>query len=61
MLDLTHGRGSDIAVERAGAPQLMPKALNMLRLGGLKVEAGNFAGMGDISINPHRHLCSKSV
>src|SRR5260221_14232841 len=36
-------------------------SLDMLRLGGLLVEAGNFSDLGDIGINPHRHLCSKSV
>ena len=35
--------------------------LEMLRLGGLLVEAGNFSDLGEIGINPHRHLCSKSV
>ena len=33
----------------------------MLRLGGLLVEAGNFSDLGEISINPPRHLCSKSA
>jgi len=59
--DLTHGRGTDMVVECAGVPEVVPEALDMLRLGGLLVEAGNFADLGDVSINPHRHLCSKSV
>jgi L-iditol 2-dehydrogenase len=59
--DLTHGRGADMVVECAGVPQVIPEALDMLRLGGLLVEAGNFADLGDVPINPHRHLCSKSV
>ena len=25
------------------------------------MEAGNFSDLGEIGINPHRHLCSKSV
>jgi Zn-dependent alcohol dehydrogenase len=25
------------------------------------VEAGNFSDLGDVAINPHRHLCSKGV
>ena len=33
----------------------------MLRVGGLLVEAGNFSDLGDVAINPHRHLCSKNV
>ncbi len=59
--DLTHGRGADMVVECAGVPEVIPEALDMLRLGGLLIEAGNFADLGDVSINPHRHLCSKSV
>ncbi|PYT23301.1 MAG: hypothetical protein DMG57_32425 [Acidobacteria bacterium] len=59
--DLTHGRGADMVIECAGVPQAIPEALDMLRLGGLLVEAGNFSDLGEISINPHRHLCSKSA
>jgi L-iditol 2-dehydrogenase len=58
---LTHGRGADVVVECAGVPQAVPEALEMLRMGGLMVEAGNFSDLGDVPINPHRHLCSKSV
>ena len=59
--DLTHGRGADMVIECAGVPQVIPEALEMLRLGGLLVEAGNFSDLGEIGINPHRHLCSKSA
>jgi L-iditol 2-dehydrogenase len=59
--DLTHGRGADMVIECAGVPQAVPEGLDMLRLGGLLVEAGNFSDLGDVAINPHRHLCAKSV
>jgi threonine dehydrogenase-like Zn-dependent dehydrogenase len=59
--DLTHGRGADVVVECAGVPHVIPEALDMLRVNGMLVEAGNFADLGEVSINPHRHLCSKSV
>ena len=59
--DLTHGRGADVVVECAGVPQVIPEAIEMLRLGGMLVEAGNFSDLGPVQINPHRHLCSKSV
>jgi threonine dehydrogenase-like Zn-dependent dehydrogenase len=59
--DLTHGRGADMVIECAGVPQAVPEGLEMLRLGGLLVEAGNFSDLGEVGINPHRHLCSKSV
>ena len=59
--DLTHGRGADMVIECAGVPQAVPEGLDMLRISGLFVEAGNFSDMGDIPLNPHRHLCSKNV
>jgi threonine dehydrogenase-like Zn-dependent dehydrogenase len=58
---LTQGRGADVVIECAGVPGAVPEALDMLRLGGLLVEAGNFSDLGEISISPHRHLCAKSV
>jgi L-iditol 2-dehydrogenase len=59
--DLTHGRGADVVVECAGVPQVIPESLDMLRAGGMLVEAGNFSDLGEVSISPHRHLCSKSI
>jgi threonine dehydrogenase-like Zn-dependent dehydrogenase len=59
--DLTHGRGADMVVECAGVPQAVPEALEMLRVGGLLVEAGNFSDLGEVLISPHRHLCAKNV
>jgi threonine dehydrogenase-like Zn-dependent dehydrogenase len=59
--ELTHGRGADLVIETAGVPQAIPEALEMLRLGGLLVEAGNFSDLGEVAISPHRHLCAKSV
>lgn len=59
--DLTGGRGADVVVECAGVPQVVPEAIELLRVGGMLVEAGNFSDLGEVSINPHRHLCSKNV
>jgi threonine dehydrogenase-like Zn-dependent dehydrogenase len=59
--ELTHGRGADVVIETAGVPQVIPEALEMLRMGGLLLEAGNFSDLGDVSINPNRHLCTNSV
>jgi L-iditol 2-dehydrogenase len=58
---LTHGRGADMVIETAGVPQAVPEGLEMLRLGGLLVEAGNFSDLGEVPFSPHRHLCAKSV
>ena len=59
--DLTEGRGADLVVECAGVPQAVPEALELLRIGGLLVEAGNFSDLGEVSISPHRHLCAKNA
>jgi threonine dehydrogenase-like Zn-dependent dehydrogenase len=59
--EATRGRGADVVVECAGVPQVIPEALEMLRTGGMLVEAGNFSDLGEVAINPHRHLCSKNV
>jgi threonine dehydrogenase-like Zn-dependent dehydrogenase len=59
--DLTQGRGADMVIECAGVPEAVPEGLDMLRLGGLFVEAGNFSDLGEIGISPHRHLCAKNV
>jgi threonine dehydrogenase-like Zn-dependent dehydrogenase len=59
--DLTHGRGADMVIECAGVPEAMPEALEMLRVGGLLVEAGNFSDLGEVPISPHRHICAKNA
>jgi L-iditol 2-dehydrogenase len=59
--DLTHGRGADVAIECAGVPEAVPEALEMLRIGGLLVEAGNFSDLGEVSLSPHRHICAKNA
>ena len=59
--ELTNGRGADVVVECAGVPGAVREGLEMLRISGLLIEAGNFSDMGEISISPHRHLCAKNV
>jgi threonine dehydrogenase-like Zn-dependent dehydrogenase len=59
--ELTNGRGADVVVECAGVPAAVRESLELLRVGGLLVEAGNFSDMGEVSISPHRHLCAKNV
>jgi len=59
--DLTGGRGADMVIECAGVPKAVPEALEMLRVGGLLVEAGNFCDLGEIAMSPHRHLCAKNA
>lgn len=58
---ITHGRGADLVIGTAGVPEAVPETLDMLRLGGMLVEAGNFSDLGEIPISPHRHICAKSA
>ena len=58
---LTGGRGADIVVECAGVANAVPEGLEMLRKGGVYIEAGNFVETGEVSLSPHRHFCSKNV
>jgi threonine dehydrogenase-like Zn-dependent dehydrogenase len=55
--DLTH----DMVIECAGVPEAVPEALEMLRVGGLLVEAGNFSDLGEVPLSPHRHICAKNA
>ena len=59
--DLTRGRGADVVVECAGVPEVVPMCIDLLRPGGLLLEVGNFSDLGEVSISPHRHLCSKGI
>ena len=33
----------------------------MLKRGGLMLEMGNFADTGEVTLNVHRHVCSKNI
>src|SRR2546428_1821754 len=56
---LTHGRGADVVIECAGVPQAVPEGLDLLRLGWLLGEAGDFLDLGGVAMNPPRTLCAK--
>ena len=58
---VTHGRGADIVAECAGIADVVPEGIEMLRKGGFYIEAGNFVEMGEVSLSPHRHFCSKNI
>jgi L-iditol 2-dehydrogenase len=58
---LTRGRGADIVVECAGVAAALPEGLEMVRKGGVYVEAGNFVDTGEVALNPHRHFCAKNI
>jgi threonine dehydrogenase-like Zn-dependent dehydrogenase len=58
---LTGGRGADLVIETAGVPQAFTESLELMRLGGMLVEAGNFSDLGEVPVSPHRHICAKSA
>ncbi len=58
---LSHGRGADLVIECTGEAEAIPEGFELIRRGGTYVVAGVFADVGEISINPHRHLLANQV
>lgn len=56
----THGRGADLAVECVGRPFVVPEGLRMLRKAGMYLEPGNFVDCGATPINIHE-ICAKNL
>ena len=59
--ELTRGRGADVVLHMANTPRSFVEGIEMLKRGGMMLEMGNFADTGEISINVHRHICSKNI
>lgn len=53
---LTGGRGVDIAIEAAGAPEAVAQAMDLVREGGRVVVCGQYTDGGDVTVNPHRQV-----
>lgn len=58
---LTHGIGADVVVECTGVPAAIVEGLEITRKGGMYIVTGMFVDVGEIALNPHRHLCAKNV
>ena len=58
---LTGGRGADVVLHMADRPASFVEGIEMLKRGGMLLEMGNFADTGEVSINIHRHVCSKNI
>jgi L-iditol 2-dehydrogenase len=52
----TGGRGADVVIEATGSPQAVPEGLEMLRDAGRYVMVGQYTDLGDVALNPHRHV-----
>jgi len=59
--ELTHGRGADVVLHMANTPTSFVEGIEMLKRGGMMLEMGNFADTGEVSLNVHRHICSKNI
>lgn len=57
----TEGRGADVTVEAAGAPEAVRQALRFTRDAGRVVIAGQYTDRGEVSINPHLDLNRKHL
>ena len=57
--DATGGRGADVVIEAAGNPAAVVEGLELMRDGGTCVIAGHYTDVGDVTINPHRHINRK--
>ncbi len=58
---ITGGRGVDIVIEAAGAPDAVAQALDLARDGGRVVVCGQYTDGGEVSINPHLQLNRKHI
>jgi threonine dehydrogenase-like Zn-dependent dehydrogenase len=56
---LTSGRGVDVVIEVAGAPEAVVQSLDLVRDGGVVVIAGQYTDGGNISVNPHAQINRK--
>jgi L-iditol 2-dehydrogenase len=59
--ELTGGRGADTVLHMANTPRSFVEGIEMLKRGGMMLEMGNFADTGEVTMNVHRHICSKNI
>jgi L-iditol 2-dehydrogenase len=59
--EATGGRGVDLVIEAAGAPDAVPQSLDLVRDGGRVVVCGQYTDGGTASLNPHLQINRKHV
>jgi L-iditol 2-dehydrogenase len=57
--DLTGGRGADVIIECAGTPEALNEGFDLLRVGGMYIELGNFVDVGSSKFSPNKEICTK--
>lgn len=58
---VTGGLGADIVIDCSGFPATFVEALDLVRTGGVVVEAGTFVDMGPVPVNPNSAICTRNV
>ena len=58
---VTGGRGVDIVIEAAGAPEAVPQAFDLARDGGRVVICGQYTDAGTATIHPHAQVNRKHL
>jgi L-iditol 2-dehydrogenase len=58
---MTGGRGADIVIEAAGAPEAVTQALDLVRDGGRVVVCGQYTEAGPTTIHPHAQVNRKHI
>ncbi len=61
VLDHTAGRGADVTIEAAGAPEAVVQAMRFTRDAGRVVVVGQYTDRGDVAFDPHRDLNRKHL
>jgi L-iditol 2-dehydrogenase len=57
----TGGRGADVVIEAAGAPEAVSQALDLVRDGGRVVVVGQYTDNGSVEVNPHSQINRKHI
>lgn len=57
----TGGLGADIVIDCSGFPETFTESLEMVRTGGVVVEAGTFVDLGPVLVNPNSAICTRNV
>jgi threonine dehydrogenase-like Zn-dependent dehydrogenase len=57
----TGGRGADVVVDASGDPSTFRECLQLVRFGGVVVEAGAFVDLGRVGVNPAADVCARNV
>lgn len=57
----TAGLGADIVIDCSGFPATFTESLDLVRTGGVVVEAGTFVDMGPVPVNPNSAICTRNV